>query len=77
MDKAIREPGGVGDPARWNGDLPWVRNQLIQLGKAGITEYKALAKEISGYYGLFQILPAGVIRDSGKHAEMLELLKEV
>jgi rubrerythrin len=68
---------GSGDAASLNGDLRRVTDELIDLEKAGIREYKALAKESSGYYhGLFKVLLDGMIRDSEKHAEMLEFLKE-
>lgn len=60
-----------------NGELRQVTDELIDLEKAGIREYKTLAKESSGYYhGLFKILLDGMIRDSEKHVEMLEFLKE-
>jgi rubrerythrin len=68
---------GSADAASLNGDLRRVTDELIDLEKAGIREYKALAKESSGYYqGLFKVLLDGMIRDSEKHAEMLEFLKE-
>jgi rubrerythrin len=68
---------GSADAASLNGDVRRVTDELIDLEKAGIREYKALAKESSGYYqGLFKVLLDGMIRDSEKHAEMLEFLKE-
>ena len=50
---------------------------FIRLEREGITEYKALAKESSGYYhGLFKVLLDSMIRDSEKHVELLKFLKE-
>ena len=54
-----------------------VTDQFIQLEKEGIKEYKILLKESSGYYhGLFKILIDSMIRDSEKHVELLQFLKE-
>lgn len=60
-----------------NGTLCEKTEEFIRLEKEGITEYKALAKESSGYYhGLFKILLDSMIRDSEKHVELLKFLKE-
>ena len=68
---------GSVDPARINSKLREVTDEFIRLEKDGITEYKALVKESSGYYhGLFKILLDSMIRDSEKHVELLEFLKE-
>ena len=50
---------------------------FIALEKEGIRECKTLVKESTGYYhGLFKILLDSMIRDSEKHIELLEFLKE-
>jgi hypothetical protein len=68
---------GGGDWASMNGRLREVTNDFIQLEKDGIKECKTLAKESAGYYhGLFKILLDSMIRDSEKHVELLEFLKE-
>jgi rubrerythrin len=68
---------GMADLASLNGKIRQVTEELIDLEKAGISEYRSLAKESSGYYhGLFKILLDGMIRDSEKHVEILEFLKE-
>ena len=69
--------GGMADLASLNGDLQRVTKELIEIEKEGIREYRSLAKESRGYYhGLFKVLLDGIIRDSEKHVEMLEFLKE-
>jgi rubrerythrin len=68
---------GTTDLAEMNGRLRVITDGFIELEKAGIKDYKALAKESSGYYhGLFKILLDSMIRDSEKHIELLEFLKE-
>jgi len=65
------------DLAGVNGRLREKTEEFIRLEKEGITEYKTLAKESSGYYhGLFKILLDSMIRDSEKHVELLKFLKE-
>lgn len=65
------------DLAGLNDRLRETTEEFIRLEKQGITEYKALAKESSGYYhGLFKILLDSMIRDSEKHVELLKFLKE-
>jgi hypothetical protein len=60
-----------------NGKLREATEQFIDLEKEGIREYKVLVKESSGYYhGLFKVLLDGMIRDSEKHVELLQFLKE-
>ena len=57
----------------------WVysADAFIELEKEGIRECKTLVKESSGYYhGVFKILLDSMIRDSEKHIELLEFLKE-
>jgi rubrerythrin len=50
---------------------------FIELEREGIRECKTLVKESSGYYhGIFKILLDSMIRDSEKHIELLEFLKE-
>jgi hypothetical protein len=68
---------GVGELSNVNGKLRDVTDEFIRLETDGIREYKALIKESSGYYhGLFKVLLDGMIRDSEKHVELLEFLKE-
>jgi len=68
--------GGT-DLAGMNGRLRQATEEFIQLEKDGIKEYKALIKESSGYYhGLFKTLLDAMIRDSEKHVELLEFLKD-
>ena len=51
--------------------------EFLRIEKEGIKEYKALLEESSGYYhGLFKVLLGSMIRDSEKHVELLEFLKE-
>ncbi len=67
--------GGV--PSGPVGELRQATDELLRLEKDGIKEYKLLAKESSGYYnGLFKVLLDAMIRDSEKHVELLEFLKE-
>jgi bacterioferritin (cytochrome b1) len=68
---------GTGDLAGTDGKLLGVTEDFIQLEKEGIREYKTLIKESSGYYhGLFKVLLDSMMRDSEKHVELLEFLKE-
>ena len=68
---------GGGDVASMNGRLREVTDEFIQLEKDGIREYRTLAKDSAGYdHGLFKILLDSMIRDSEKHVELLEFLKE-
>jgi len=68
---------GAGELAAMNGRLREVTDDFIRLETDGIKEYRSLAKESSGYYhGLFKILLDSMIRDSQKHVELLEFLKE-
>jgi len=67
----------AGDLTEMRGKLSGVTDELIRLEKSGIRDYKLLSKEGSGYYhGLFKILLDSMIRDSEKHVELLEFLKE-
>jgi hypothetical protein len=68
---------GVGDLSTMNAKLRDVTDELIHLEKEGIKEHRILVKESSGYYhGLFKILLDSMIRDSEKHVELLEFLRE-
>lgn len=68
---------GSGDVAKRNGELRQATEAFIRLEKEGIREYRTLIKESSSYYhGLFKILLDSMIRDSEKHVELLEFLKE-
>ena len=68
---------GVGDLASMNGELRSTTDEFIRLEKEGIREYESLMKESSGYYhGLFKVLLDSMMRDSEKHLELLQFLKE-
>jgi hypothetical protein len=68
---------GAADLTKINGQLRVSTEEFIELEKEGIRECKTLAKESTGYYhGLFKILLDSMIRDSEKHIELLEFLKE-
>jgi rubrerythrin len=68
---------GTADLAETNGQLRVSTDALIELEREGIRECKTLVKESSGYYhGIFKILLDSMIRDSEKHIELLEFLKE-
>jgi rubrerythrin len=68
---------GAADLGETNGQLRVSTDALIELEKEGIRECKTLIKESSGYYhGIFKILLDSMIRDSEKHIELLEYLKE-
>jgi bacterioferritin (cytochrome b1) len=60
-----------------NRELRISTDAFIELEKEGIRECKTLVKESSGYYhGVFKILLDSMIKDSEKHIELLEFLKE-
>jgi bacterioferritin (cytochrome b1) len=68
---------GDPDSAAANQKLLAVTDEFIKLEREGIKEYKGLLKAGEGYYhGLFKILISAMIRDSEKHAELLEFLRE-
>ncbi len=68
--------GGPDEPAT-NQELLAVTDQFIELEKSGIREYKELLKESVDYYqGLFKILLNSMIRDSEKHVELLEFIRQ-
>ena len=67
----------AGDLATLNGRLRSTTEEFIELEKEGIRECKTLVKESSGYYhGAFKVLLDSMIRDSEKHIELLQFLKE-
>ena len=68
---------GAGDLASMGGKLREATEELLRLEHEGIREYKALVKDSTGYYhGLFKVLLDSMIRDSEKHVELLEFLRE-
>ena len=68
---------GGADLASVNGKLREATEEFIRIEKAGIKEYKTLLDESGGYYhGLFKVLIDSMIRDSEKHVELLEFLRE-
>ena len=68
---------GTTDLAKLNDQLRDITDDFIELEKEGIRECKTLAKASSGYYqGLFKLLLESMIRDSEKHIELLEFLRE-
>lgn len=71
---AIRGLYDLGDEG---GDLLKLTEDFIRLERDAIKKYKKLIKESRGYYrNLFVLLFQGIIRDSEKHAEILEFLRE-
>jgi len=68
---------GTADLSALNGRLRASTEEFIELEKEGIKECKTLLKESSGYYhGVFKILLDSMMRDSEKHIELLEFLKD-
>jgi rubrerythrin len=68
---------GAADPAETKSQLRHSTDAFIELEKEGIRECKTLVRESSGYYhGIFKILLDSMIRDSEKHVELLEFLRE-
>jgi bacterioferritin (cytochrome b1) len=60
-----------------HGELLKLTEDFIELEKSGIQSYKKLVKESKGFYhGLFAMLFETMIRDSEKHVEMLEFLRD-
>jgi hypothetical protein len=67
---------GDPDSAAANQKLLAVTDEFIKIEREGIKEYKTLLKASEDYYhGLFKILISAMIRDSEKHAELLEFLR--
>ena len=72
-DDAIR---GLYDLKAEKGNLLGVTEDFIAIEKEGINEYRSLTKESKGYYrDLFVLLFRSMIRDSEKHIEILEFLR--
>jgi rubrerythrin len=68
---------GGADEAAINRELLAMTDEFIELEKSGIREYKVLLKESADYYqGLFKILLNSMIRDSEKHVELLEFIRQ-
>src|SRR5262245_25934586 len=68
---------GNPDSATVNRKLAGVTDEFLKLEREGIKEYKSLLKASEDYYhGLFRILISAMIRDSEKHVELLEFLRE-
>jgi hypothetical protein len=68
---------GVADLAATNGQIRTMTDAFIELERGGIQECKRLVKASSGYYhGIFMVLLDSMVRDSEKHIELLEFLKE-
>ncbi|MEO6165221.1 MAG: hypothetical protein ABIP88_13910 [Candidatus Binatia bacterium] len=68
---------GDNDAAAMNSKLRAATEEFILIEKEGIKEYKTLLEVSSGYYhGLFKVLLGSMIRDSEKHVDLLEFLKE-
>ncbi|HWP58601.1 MAG TPA: ferritin-like domain-containing protein [Candidatus Acidoferrales bacterium] len=58
-------------------ELLKITEDFIRLERDGIREYQSLMKASKGYYrGLFALLCKGIVRDSEKHVEMLEFLRD-
>ena len=72
-DDAIR---GLYDLKADKEKLLSLTEDFIQVEKEGIREYRSLIKESKGYYrDLFGLLFRSMIRDSEKHIEILEFLR--
>lgn len=74
-----KPPGSLegGSLAAANGKLREATDEFIRIEKEGVKDYKRLVEASSGYYhGLFKVLIDSMIRDSEKHVELLEFLKE-
>jgi len=68
---------GGDNVAAVNDKLRSATEDFIQIEREGIKEYKTLLGESSGYYhGLFKVLIESMIRDSEKHVELLEFLRD-
>jgi len=68
---------GTSDVEDVNDRLRAATEAMIGIEKEGIKEYKHLIEQSSGYYqGLFKILLDSMMRDSEKHVQLLEFLKE-
>ncbi len=68
---------GDSDTDTTNRKLLSITEDFIKLEREGIKEYKVLIKASEDYYhGLFKILIGTMIRDSEKHVELLEFLRE-
>lgn len=68
---------GVGELTSLNGEIRRATEELLRLEKEGIREYKVLTQQSSGYYhGLFKVLLDSMIRDSEKHVQLLEFLRD-
>ena len=73
-DDALR---GLYDLGKDKEKLLKLTEDFIRVEKEGIDEYKKLIKESKGYYrNLFGLLFSSMIRDSEKHAEILEFLRD-
>jgi len=68
---------GVHDLGVDKGKLLDLTEDFITIEKEGINEYRSLIHESKGYYrDLFVLLFRSMIRDSEKHIEILEFLRE-
>ena len=68
---------GGPDEANINQQLLAITDEFIELEKSGIREYKVLLKQSADYYhGVFKILLNSMIRDSEKHVELLEFIRQ-
>lgn len=68
---------GFYDLGEGTDELLKLTEDFIGLEREGIREYKKLIKECKHYYrGLFGLLLQSMIRDSEKHVEILEFLRQ-
>jgi hypothetical protein len=68
---------GIYDLRVEKGKLLDLTEDFITIEKEGINEYRSLIKESRGYYrDLFVLLFRSMIRDSQKHVEILEFLRD-
>ncbi len=68
---------GLYDLGEGKGELLKITEDFIRVEKEGIKEYKDLTKASAHYYrNLFVLLIQVMIRDSEKHVEILEFLRQ-
>lgn len=66
----------VAVPEKEKAEILKLTDEFIRLERQGIKDYKQLMKASEGYYhGLFVLLLQSMVRDSEKHVEILEFLK--
>ncbi|MEE8112965.1 MAG: ferritin family protein [Nitrososphaerales archaeon] len=68
---------GLADLGGEKDELLKITEDFIKLEKEGIKEYRKLIKKSKGYHlGIFVLLLRSMVRDSEKHVEILEFLRQ-